>query len=288
MLLPRAYFEVPAAPAGPTISIVTASYQHGRFIERTIRSVLDQNYPALQYFVQDGGSSDDTGAILARYAARLTGWASQPDRGQTHALNRAFERTRGDILAYLNADDLLLPGALRYVGAFFQAHPEADVVYGHRVVVDEHDREIGRWILPPHADDVLTWADFVPQETLFWRRSIWERVESRLDEEFHFAMDWDLLLRFRQAGARFVRLPRFVGAFRVHARQKTSTLMEARGAAEMDRLRARCHGRPVTRREIHRAILPYLLSHALWHAGTQIRQRFGPRVPFMAAGTGDS
>jgi glycosyltransferase involved in cell wall biosynthesis len=270
--------------APPTISIVTACFQHGRFIERTLRSVLDQRYPALEYFVHDGRSNDGTVAILERYAARLSGWTSQRDRGQTHALNTGFERTRGDILAYLNADDLLLPGALHYVGAFFQSHPEVDVVYGHRLVIDELDREIGRWILPPHADAIMAWADFVPQETLFWRRSVWQRVEAHLDEEFHFAMDWDLLLRFREAGARFMRLPRFLGAFRVHAEQKTSTLLADQGAVEMDRLRARCHGRPVTRREIYRATVPYLTRHLVWHAGTQIRQSWTARVPFTVAG----
>src|SRR5262249_23541680 len=145
-----------------------------------------------------------------------------PDEGQTQAINLGFQHTSGEIMAYLNSDDLLLPGSLAYVAGYMAAHPEVDVVYGHRILIDECDDEVARWVLPRHDDRVLTWANFVPQETLFWRRRIWERVGGTLDASFQFAMDWDLILRFREAGARFVRLPRFLGAFRVHARQKTS------------------------------------------------------------------
>ena len=94
------------------------------------------------------------------------------------------------MLAWLNGDDLLLPGAIEYVAHFFEQHPEVDVVYGHRIVIDADGREVGRSILPPHDDGVLSWADFVPQEALFWRRRIWERVGARIDESFQFAMDW--------------------------------------------------------------------------------------------------
>ena len=133
------------------------------------------------------------------------------------------------------------------------------------MIIDEHDAEIGRWVLPPHDDAVLSWADYVPQETLFWRRRIWDRIGGAVDESFRFAVDWDLLLRFREAGARFVRLPRFIGAFRVHPHQKTSAEMEAVGAAEMDRLRERSLGRRVTPTEIDRALRPYLRRHIVYH-----------------------
>ena len=158
-------------------------------------------------------------------------------------------------MAYLNSDDLLLPGAVPYVTAYFAAHPEVDVVYGHRVFIDADDQEIGRWVLPPHSDRMLLWADYVPQETLFWRRRIWDRIGGALDESFQFAMDWDLLLRFRNAGARIVRLPRFLGAFRVHPEQKSQALRLSVGEKEMALLRLRQHGREVTRQEIRTAIL---------------------------------
>ena len=183
----------------PSISIVTPSFNQGHVLEETLRSVLDQRYPSLEYFVQDGGSTDASVEVLRRYGSRLTHWESAPDGGQSAAINLGMRRTTGDILAYLNSDDLLLPGSLAYVAEYFQSHPEVDVVYGHRVLIDESGREIGRWVLPPHDERAIAFADFIPQETMFWRRRAWERVGSRIDESFRFAMDWDLILRFRAA-----------------------------------------------------------------------------------------
>jgi carbamoyltransferase len=248
--------RLPGSP--PLISIVTPSYNQGAFLERTIRSVLDQNYPRLQYIVQDGDSTDGTAAILERYRPRLTSCASEPDGGQADAINRGFRRTTGDILAYLNSDDILLPGALAYVANYFARHPAADVIYGHRLVIDHLDREIGRWVLPAHDNEALGWCDYVPQETLFWQRRVWERVGGHLDEAFQFALDWDLLLRLRDAGATFARVPHFLAAFRVHPEQKTSARLHDLGAAEMNRLRRRCHGRDVTNEEAIQHMRRYL------------------------------
>jgi hypothetical protein len=263
--LPSAAAARPDLRVPPLITVVTPSFGQAAFLERTLRSVLDQDYPRLEYIVQDGGSRDGTIAILERYRDRLARCVSAPDRGQADAINRGFAGTTGEVMGYLNSDDLLLPGTLHAVAAAFERHPEVDVIYGHRVVIDEEDREIGRWVLPTHDDDVLSWADYVPQETLFWRRRIWERAGARMDESFRFALDWDLLLRFRDAGARFLRLPRFLGCFRVHAAQKTSAQMEAVGLAEMARLRERCHGRPVVSAEIHPHLRSYLGRHLVLH-----------------------
>jgi hypothetical protein len=271
--LPAPCTQVPD-PA-PLISIVTPSYGQGVFIERTIRSVIEQGYPSLEYFVQDGGSRDGTVEILERYSDRITGWASEPDSGQSDAINRAFAKTTGPIMAWLNSDDVLFPGALCHVADFFARNPDVDVVYGHRVLIDENDQEIGRWLLPPHDDGVLSWADFVPQETLFWRRRIWNRVGGRIDESFRFAMDWDLLVRFREAGARFARLPRFLGGFRVHSEQKTSAGIAMTGFAEMDRIRERVLGHVPTRVEVRKAVARYLLRHTATDLGWRIRSHFG-------------
>ncbi len=249
------------SPTWPSISIVTPCRDAGRWLERTLASVLDQGYPRLEYRVQDGASGDGTAAILARHGDRLSGIESRPDRGQAEAINRAFERTSGEVMAWLNADDLLLPGALASVGRFFARHPEVDAVYGHRILIDEDDLEIGRWVLPAHDDEALRLADFVPQETLFWRRRLWERTGARVREDFRFALDWELLLRFQAAGARFVRLPRFLGAFRVHDEQKTSAAMAEHGRPEMDRLRERLHGRPLDDDEIFAGLVWYYARH---------------------------
>jgi len=265
------YIADPPSPA-PTISIVTPSFRHGRFLERTLYSVVSQHYPALEYVVQDGGSTDGTREILERYEPALTAWASEPDCGQADAINRGFARTSGELMAYLNSDDLLLPGALAYVAAYFTAHPDVDVVYGHRHVIDEGDSLIGSWVLPPHDDLELTLVDFVPQETLFWRRRAWEAAGGAMDTDFDFALDWDLLLRLRESGARMVRLPRFLGAFRVHDEQKTATATD-RCLLECDRLRRRVHGRTLSHDEAVARATPYLRRHVRHQLRYALRSR---------------
>jgi glycosyltransferase involved in cell wall biosynthesis len=265
LVIPGQYLRLARLPANaPTISIVTPSLNQGEFIERTIKSVLDQHYPGLEYIVQDAVSSDDTPRILENYGSRLTHVESRLDTGFANGINMGFSHATGEIMAYLNSDDMLLPGTLHYVAAYFASHPEVGAVYGHRVIVDEYDAEIGRWVLPRHEDEVLSWADFVPQETLFWRRRLWDKVGGGIDEAFRFAIDWDLLIRFRDAGAQIRRLPRFLGAFRVHAHQKTSSSLVDLGAREMNVLRARAHGRSVTQDEVDRALGPYLRKHIIY------------------------
>ena len=272
--IPAHYLEARVPESAPTITIVTPSYQQGRFLDRTIYSVVSQQYPGLEYVVQDGGSSDETLEVLRRFDPLLTRWISEADNGQADAINRGFRETTGDVMAWLNSDDLLLPGSLAYVARFFVDHPQVDVVYGHRLMIDENDDQIGAWILPPHDDLVLTLADYVPQETLFWRRRIWEAAGGSIDPTFAYALDWDLLLRFREAGATMVRLPRFIGAFRIHDEQKT-TATHAIGEAECDLLRRRVYGRSVSDREVFERLKPYLLRHMLAHT----RQRIVDRLP---------
>jgi len=267
VLIPKSYSKVPPAIPGhplPSISVVTPSHNQGEFIRRTIASVLDQGYPALEYVVQDGNSTDGTLAALEPFRRKLTHFESKPDSGQAQALNLGFQHTTGAIMAFLNSDDVLLPGALLYVADYFTRHPGVDVVYSHRLIIDENDQEIGRWILPPHDDQVILWADYVPQETLFWRRRLWESAGGCMDDSYQFALDWDLLLRFRGAGARFKRVPRFLAAFRMHARQKTSSQLDDSGMREMNRLRKQIHGHDVGWAELSTRIRPYLMRSVLY------------------------
>ena len=259
--IPARYLAEPPVASGPVVSVVTPTLNSERFLEQTLRSVLGQGYAPLEYLVKDGGSADGTLALLERYRDRLAAVRIGKDTGQADALNQGFREATGEILAYLNGDDLFLPGTLRYVARYFLEHPEVDVVYGHRVLIDADDQEIGRWVLPRHDSRILSWADYVPQETLFWRRTIWERAGSRLDDSYQFAMDWELLLRFQACGARFARLPRFLGAFRVHEDQKTSAWMSDVGLREMARLRLSVHGRLVTEAEVRRGVRGYLVRH---------------------------
>jgi GT2 family glycosyltransferase len=270
LTVPASYLHTAPPEPAPTITIVTPSFEQGTFLDRTIYSVVSQNYPALEYVVQDGGSSDETLVVLRRFESLLMAWRSEPDEGQADAINRGFRDTTGEIMGWLNSDDLLLPGALAYVAQYFSDHPDVDVVYGHRLMIDEDDGHIGSWILPAHDDLALTLADYVPQETLFWRRRIWEAAGGLVDPHFRFALDWDLLLRFRAAGAKIVRVPRFVGAFRVHARQKT-TVDSTVGRIECDRLRQRVHGRRVSIDEALLRLKPYLNRHVRIHAWLRLR-----------------
>jgi GT2 family glycosyltransferase len=230
----------------PKIGIVTPSYCQPAFLESTMLSILNQNYPKLLYVVQDGASRDTSPEIIERYASRLAHWASEPDKGQADAIRMGFshiapELGPNDVMAWFNSDDLAAPRALAFVAAYFAKHPDADVIYGHRIVIDDADREVGRWILPSHEEDSIEWIDYVPQETLFWRKRAWD-LAGGIDPTFQFALDWDLLSRFRQAGCRIVRVPYFLGCFRVHSQQKTSQVIHTTGADEMARIRLRFHG----------------------------------------------
>jgi glycosyltransferase involved in cell wall biosynthesis len=265
--------------ARPAFSIVTPSFQQGKFLEETMRSVLAEPSVNVSYVVQDGRSTDGSTDIIRRHGDRLHAWASVPDRGQADAIARGFAQTSGrpeDLMAWINSDDFYAPGTLAFVADWFARHPDVDAIYGHRILVDENSHEIGRWFLPPHDPAVLRLNDFVPQETLFWRRRIWDKVGG-IDPSLKFAMDWDLLLRFQNAGAKIVRVPYFLGCFRIHSAQKTSAQMHSTGQAEIDRLRTRANGRPVAPAELesHPRLLRYLRRSAfiefLWTLGLRAR-----------------
>jgi hypothetical protein len=229
--------KVPKLSTTPTIAIVTPSFKQASFIGRTVASVLDQGYPQLQYTVQDAASPDGTAEILSQIKHPHFQWVSRPDGGQADALNRGFAEVSGDIMAYLNSDDTLLPGTLHIVADYFNRHPDIDVLYGHRLIINEDDKEIGRWYMPSFDSDEIRYVDYIPQETLFWRRRAWEKVGSSFDSSLRFCMDWDLLLRFRSAGLKFARIPKLLGCFRVHTQQKTSSIIHDVGLKEMTKLR---------------------------------------------------
>jgi hypothetical protein len=252
--------EIPSAAV--SIAIVTPSYNHAQYIRAAIDSVLTQNYPRLSYLVQDGGSSDDTVDILRSYGSRLV-WRSGRDGGQAQAINHAFAASKGEVMAYLNSDDVHLPGTLAYVASVFHARPNIDIVYGNRVFVDRDGLDVGRAVLPRHDAKALYWADYVPQETMFWRRRVWDAI-GPFDESFHYALDWDFILRAQHAGFKFLRVPRFLACFRVHDQQKTAVNYD-QGRQEMQRLRARYLGFEPTQAQITRKIMPYLLRQLAVH-----------------------
>jgi glycosyltransferase involved in cell wall biosynthesis len=260
--------------SGLKISLVTPVLNQAEFIGQAIESVLSQEFPALEYIVMDGGSKDGTIRIIEKYRDHLTYCESAEDGGQSEAINKGFSYASGDILAWLNADDLLLPGTLDYIANFFAMNPSIDVVYGNRIVINAEGKDIGRWILPPHSNRILSWIDYVPQETLFWRRNIWDRVGGNVDTSFQFAMDWDLLVRFRECGACFFHLPIYIGAFRVHPSQKTHSQMNEIGLREMNKIRNRCLGYIPSKMAIRFAVMPYVIRHIICNWRDRLDQPF--------------
>ena len=203
----------------PSITVVTPSFNQGRFLERTILSVLDQDYPALEYFVMDGGSTDDSVDIIRRYAHRLDHWASQPDGGQTAAINTGWRMAHGEILCWLNSDDYYLPGTLRFVGEYMREHPEEWVVYGSWEAVDDAGRRLNYAGRPFAHSRMILSQNCIPQPAAFIRRAAIDEV-GYLDETLHYTMDLDLFMRI--AG---YQTPRYVSrplaAATVHADAKT-------------------------------------------------------------------
>ena len=178
------------------ISVITCSYNQGEFLERTIKSVLDQDYPNLEYIVIDGGSDDNSVDIIKKYEDRLAYWVSEPDEGQTHALIKGFNRATGDIMCWLNSDDLFEPHTLKEVNEFFQNHRSAEVVYGNATWIDKQDRVVKKKKEIAFNKFILLFAyNYIPQPSTFWRKGIYKRVGG-LDPDFDLAMDADLWFRF--------------------------------------------------------------------------------------------
>ena len=204
----------------PKVSIVTPSFNQATFLEQTLRSVLEQDYPNLEYIVIDGGSRDGSLEIIKKYADRLAYWQSQPDQGQTDAINQGFAHASGEILAWLNSDDLLLPGAVSAAVRALQAHPEAAMVYGDALLINAEGKTIGKF--PAAQTDYRKLRRgyvHIPQQASFFRAEFWRQV-GPLDVSFYFAMDYDLWVRLA-ALAPLVYVPQLWAAFRLHGAGKS-------------------------------------------------------------------
>ncbi|MGC4048733.1 MAG: glycosyltransferase family 2 protein [Paludibaculum sp.] len=206
----------------PLVTIVTPSYNQAEFIRATIESVLTQDYPRIEYLVMDGGSSDGTAAIAAEYAGRLT-FVSEADEGQSDAINKGFRRARGEILAWINSDDVLLPGAVSAAVRAFAEAPLAGAVYGEGYCIDREGRVTGRFAATePFNLWRLNWVcDTILQQSAFFRRAAVEEV-GWLRVSLHWSMDWDLLVRLgKRYGLHYT--PEYLGCLREYGETKTAS-----------------------------------------------------------------
>ncbi|OQX61640.1 MAG: hypothetical protein B5M51_07475 [Anaerolinea sp. 4484_236] len=204
----------------PLVSIVTPSYNQAHFLEATIRSVIAQDYPRVEYIIVDGGSTDGSVDVIRQYEEHLAAWVSEPDDGQTDAINKGFAMAHGDILAWLNSDDVYQPCAVSEAVAFLGEHPEVGMVYGDTNFIDEEGRTLGKFNARQTSYQRLRRGGvYIPQPASFWRASLWEAV-GPLDPSFYFAMDYDLWVRFAKvAELRYV--PRLWANFRVYQNAKS-------------------------------------------------------------------
>jgi glycosyltransferase involved in cell wall biosynthesis len=234
--------------------VVTPSFNQVRFLEETIRSVLDQDYPHIEYILIDGGSTDGSLEIIRRYADRLSNWASEPDRGQTDAINKGFAQAKGEILAWLNSDDTYQPTAVGEAVEYLTAHPEIGLVYGDTNLIDENGQVIGRF--PAGQTDYRRLRQgyvHIPQQAAFFRASLWKQV-GPLDPTFFFAMDYDLWVRLARR-APLVYIPRLWANFRLHSSGK-SVAADDRCWPEMLRVHYREGGGPFSRLVIKARLRP--------------------------------
>lgn len=221
----------------PTISIVTPSFNQGQFLEKTIRSVLDQGYPSLEYLVLDGGSTDGSAEIVQRYASRFAYSRSKRDGGQYFAIDEGFRRSTGEIMAWLNSDDMYSPWALAVVGEIFAQIPEIEwLTTTTPLFWDQAGRAVhgasrpvltkGRFMRMKYARNPTANGYFIQQESTFWRRSLWERAGSRIDTSLRLAADFELWARFFEL-TRLYGAMTPLGGFRVQPDQKTASQITA-------------------------------------------------------------
>lgn len=222
--------------AFPRVTVVTPSYNQAEFLERTILSVLNQNYPNLEYMIVDGGSKDGSVEIIKKYQKYLAYWVSEADQGQSDAINKGFSRSTGAICAYLNSDDCYVPNALTQAVAAF-SDPAVDLVYGHAFVVDGKDRPYNIAVaLPFILKEHLFGLFSVPQPSSFWRRRVYDGVNG-FNVDAKSCMDHEFYARAGKLGFNFLRLDSVLSCFRMHPGSITmSGRLKERARLEVERI----------------------------------------------------
>jgi glycosyltransferase involved in cell wall biosynthesis len=234
---PRCLDARPDGGRWPRVSVVTPSYNQGRFIEETIRSVLLQGYPELEYIIMDGGSTDGSVDVIRRYEPWLTYWVSEADRGQSHAINKGWTRATGEVLAYINTDDCYLPGAVATAAAEFSLRPDVAMVYGNASIVDEGGKELSSWKARPFdLKTMLVSGSVVPQPATFFSRAVVDKL-GYLNEKRIMIMDYELCTRIGM-DHQTVCLAHTLARFRAHEQSKTWLHFETTAHELMDFVRS--------------------------------------------------
>lgn len=211
----------------PKLTVITPSYNQGDFLERTILSVLNQNYPNLEYMIIDGGSSDQSVEVIKKYEKHLAYWISEKDKGQVHALNKGLSRATGDWISFQNSDDVYFPGTFEKFGKAASRSPEADMLYGDLFMITPQDKvtELLK-TLPFSMSSQLIEGMQIHNQSLFFRRSLIEKYGD-FDESYRFAFDYEFITRYlsnKNVSAR--RIEGLAGALRVHPDAKSSVIAE--------------------------------------------------------------
>jgi len=215
----------------PRITVVTPSYNQGAFIEQTILSVIGQHYANLEYMIIDGGSNDQSVEIIRKYGRHLSYWVSEADQGQSDAINKGFDRSTGQILCWLNSDDMLMPGALQYMASQMDVD-KSELVYGNCLRITEgRGGASGSDVMRDRAIYELRLCDYIQQPSSAWSRLAWEST-GPLDITMSYAFDWDWFIRAERSGVTFMPSPRHLSVYRFHAAHKTGV----GGRARLDEL----------------------------------------------------
>ncbi len=254
------------AIVGPKISVVMPSYNQQEFIERSILSVLNQNYPNLEFIIIDGGSKDGTVDIIKKYESIIAYWISEPDNGQSDALNKGFARATGDICGWLNSDDIYMPGAFERVVAAFSRHPEKDIVFGDWLAINIEGRILAHeYAFDFNLSQLKYEGAAINAQAMFWRCEVHERFGGFL-VSLHNTMDYQMILAFgiNEGNSAFLRVPEALGCFRRYDAQKTGNFNER--VLNEHRLIAELYGytdKFEWRGKVKRCI--YRIRRALWY-----------------------